>query len=107
MNEQEFLNQLSKTTKAYRWRVNEGGKIRAKVRNHVSKVKSQIGVNEFDPVTAVTRFTKNGTYAVWNANQVPNINQTVKSNAIDAADAQHNVGHCQVLRGRMKKALGL
>lgn len=104
-SETQFLLTLQKTQKSYRWYL-AGNKIRGKARN--GKDRGEI----FDPVTAVSRYTGNGTYEVTQkgrkrAGRSTGLSTTLTSNAICASDARHAHGGSQVLRGRMKQILGL
>lgn len=105
MNEIQFLLALQKTQKSYKWQL-RGKKIRGVARNGNDKGEL------FDPVTAVSRYTGNGTYEVTQrgrtrAGKSTGLSTTLTHNVIHAADAKTNRGNSQVLRGRIKQILEL
>ena len=105
MNEIQFLLELQKTKKSYKWHF-AGNKIRGVARN--GKDRGEL----FDPVTAVTRYTGNGTYEVTQrgrkrAGRSAGLSTTLTNTVIEAADAKNNRGGSQVLRGRIKQILEL
>jgi hypothetical protein len=105
MNEIQFLLTLQKTKKSYNWQL-LGKKIRGMARNGTDKGEL------FDPVTAVSRYTGNGTYEVTQrgrnrAGKSTGLSSTLTNTVIEAADAKHNRGGSQVLRGRIKQILEL
>lgn len=91
MTETEFLSLLSKTPGQYKW-AEKNGKIVATGRNHVSKDVT------FNPISAVKRFTRRKNL---------NISPEMEQNIWRAITAKSNHGYTQVLRGRIKKAVGL
>jgi len=103
MNEIQFLLELQKTKKSYKWHVTKN-KIRGVAKN--GKDKGEL----FDPVTAVSRYTGNGTYEVTQrgrkrAGKSAGLSTTLTNTVIDASDARNNRGGSQVLRGRIKQVL--
>jgi len=105
MNEIQFLLELQKTKKSYKWQL-RGKKIRGIAKNGVDKGEV------FDPVTALARYTGNGTYEVTQrgrkrAGKCTGLSTTLTNTVIQAADAKHNRGGSQVLRGRIKQVLEL
>ena len=105
MTEMQFLLTLQKTKKSYEWHLS-GNKIRGKVKN--GKDRGEL----FDPLTAVSRYTGNGTYDVTKrsrqrAGRSLGISTTLTNTIVGAADAKSNRGSEQVLRGRIKQILGL
>ncbi len=105
MNEIQFLLALQKTQKSYKWQL-RGKKIRGVARN--GNDRGEI----FDPVTAVSRYTGNGTYEVTQrgrtrAGKSTGLSTTLTHNVIHASDAKNNRGNSQVLRGRIKQILEL
>tara|TARA_B100000519_G_scaffold39318_1_gene28999 strand:+ start:121 stop:441 length:321 start_codon:yes stop_codon:yes gene_type:complete len=105
MNEIQFLLELQKTKKSYKWHV-AGNKIRGVARN--GKDRGEL----FDPVTAVTRYTGNGTYEVTQrgrkrAGRSAGLSTTLTNTVMNASDAKYNRGGSQVLRGRIKQILEL
>ena len=92
MTETEFLNVLAKTKKAYNWQVGEDGRIFATANNHYDRT------SRFTPYGAVLRFSRK---------QQLNVKKEVAINMTKACFADENRGYCQVLRGRLKKAVGL
>ena len=103
MNEIQFLLELQKTKKAYKWHF-AVNKIRCVARN--GKDKGEL----FDPITAVSRYTGNGTYEVTQrgrkrAGKSTGLSTTLTNTVIDASDAKNNRGGSQVLRGRIKQVL--
>jgi|TARA_R110000765_G_scaffold402996_1_gene498964 hypothetical protein len=106
MNEIQFLLELQKTKKSYKWHLGDKKKIRGVARN--GKDKGEV----FDPVTAVSRYTGNGTYQVTQsgrkrAGKSTGLSTTLTNTVIEAADAKNNRGGSQVLRGRIKQVLEL
>jgi len=106
MNEIQFLLTLQKTKKSYKWHVQSGHKIRGVARN--GKDKGEL----FDPLTAVSRYTGNGTYEVTQrgrkrAGRSTGLSPTLTNTVIQASDAKSNRGGSQVLRGRIKQILEL
>ena len=105
MTEMQFLLALQKTKKSYKWHL-RGNKIRGVARNGNDRGEL------FDPVTAVTRYTGNGTYEVTQrgrkrAGKSTGLSTTLTHTAIHAADAKSNRGNSQVLRGRIRQILGV
>ena len=105
MSETRFLLALGKTQKSYKWYL-AGKKIRAKARNGKDKG------DTFDPINAVSRYTRNGTYEVTKrgrqrAGKSTGVSNTLTNTMICATDAKCNRGGSQVLRGRIKQILGL
>ena len=105
MNEIQFLLVLQKTKKSYKWHV-AGNKIRGVARN--GKDRGEL----FDPITAVSRYTGNGTYEVTQrgrkrAGRSTGLSPTLTNTVIQASDAKSNRGGSQVLRGRIKQILEL
>tara|TARA_R100000406_G_C3083020_1_gene117451 strand:- start:174 stop:491 length:318 start_codon:yes stop_codon:yes gene_type:complete len=105
MKEIQFLLELQKTSKSYKWQL-RGNKIRGVAKN--GKDKGEL----FDPITAVTRYSGNGTYEVTQrgrlrAGKTTGLSQTLTKTLIAASDATSNRGGSQVLRGRIKQILGL
>ena len=105
MNEIQFLLALQKTKKSYKWQIN-GKKIRGKARN--GRDRGEI----FDPITAVSRYTGNGTYDTTKrsrqrAGRSLGISSTLTNTIVGASDANRNRGSDQVLRGRIKEILEL
>ncbi len=105
MNETEFILALARTVKAYKWHVS-GKRLTGVARN--GKDRGQT----FDPLTAVCRSTGNGTYGSNVRGQKTaarrlGVSTTLATNVINATKASSNRGNYQVLRGRMKQALGV
>lgn len=105
MNEIQFLLELQKTKKSYKWQM-RGKKIRGVARNGHDKGEV------FDPITALARYTGNGTYQVTQrgrkrAGKSAGLSNTLTNTVIHAADAKNNRGGSQVLRGRIKQVLEL
>lgn len=105
MNEIQFLLALQKTQKSYKWQL-RGKKIRGVARNGNDRGEL------FDPITAVSRYTGNGTYEVTQrgrkrAGKSTGLSTTLTHNVIHASDAKSNRGNSQVLRGRIKQILEL
>jgi len=103
MSETQFLLTLQKTMKSYKWQIH-GKKIRGVARNGNDKGEL------FDPVTAVSRYTGNGTYEVTQrgrnrAGKSTGLSTTLTNTLIQAADAKNNHGGSQVLRGRIRQVL--
>ena len=103
MTETQFLLALQKTKKSYKWHL-RGNKIRGVARNGNDKGEL------FDPVTAVSRYTGNGTYGVTQrgrkkAGKSTGLSTTLTNTVVDASDAKHNRGGSQVLRGRIRQVL--
>ena len=103
MTETQFLLALQKTKKSYKWQL-RGKKIRGVARNGNDRGEL------FDPVTAVSRYTGNGTYEVTQrgrkrAGKSTGLSTTLTNTVIDAADAKNNRGGSRVLRGRIKQVL--
>ena len=103
MTETQFLLALQKTQKSYKWQL-RGNKIRGVARN--GKDRGEL----FDPVTAVSRYTGNGTYEVTQrgrtrAGKSAGLSTTLTNTVIHAADAKNNHGGSQVLRGRIRQIL--
>ena len=105
MNEIQFLLNLQRTKKSYKWHI-AGNKIRAWAKN--GRDRGEI----FDPITAVSRYTRSGTYEVTKrsrqrAGRSLGISNTLTNTIIGATDAKNNRGSEQVLRGRIKEILEL
>ena len=105
MGETQFLLTLQKTKKSYKWHLN-GNKIRGKARN--GKDRGEL----FDPITAVSRYTGNGTYDVnqrgrKRAGRSTGLSTTLTGAVINATDARGFNGYSQVLRGKIKQILEL
>ena len=105
MSETQFLLALQKTKKSYKWQL-RGNKIRGVARNGNDKGEL------FDPVTAVSRYTGNGTYEVTQrgrkrAGKSTGLSSTLTNTVMHASDAKYNRGGSQVLRGRIKQVLDL
>ena len=96
MTETQFLLELQKTKKSYKWQLrgkNDSGEL-------------------FDPVTAVSRYTGNGTYEVTQrgrkrAGKSTGLSTTLTNTVVNAADASYNHGGSQVLRGRIRQVLNV
>ena len=105
MSEIQFLLALQKTKKSYKWHL-RGNKIRGIARNGKDRGET------FDPVTAVSRYTGNGTYEVTQrgrkrAGKSAGLSSTLTHSVIHATDAKNNRGNSQVLRGRIKQILDI
>ena len=103
VTETKFLLALQKTKKSYRWQLC-GKKIRGVARN--GKDRGEV----FDPLTAVSRYTRNGTYEVTQrgrkrAGRSTGLSTTLTNTVVNAADARYNHGGSQVLRGRIRQIL--
>lgn len=101
MTETQFLIALSKTTRAYDW-TTEGKSIKGKAKNGKSRG------SMFSPVTAVARYLGLGTYT--NARTAAcklGLTKTFTNTLSKATKANSNRGETQVLRGRVKQALGV
>jgi len=106
MNETEFILALAKTTKAYKWSVQSNKSLTGTAQNGKDRGK------KFDPLTAVCRSTGNGTYGSTSRGQKSaakqlDVSTTLATNVVNATKATSNRGNYQVLRGRMKQALGV
>ena len=105
MTETEFLIALSQTKNAYRW-TTEGKSIVGVAKNGKTKGK------KFDPLTAVCRYAGKGTNpstkrGSTKAGKQLGITTTLACNLTSATKALSNRGNAQVLRGKLKQALGL
>ena len=105
MGETQFLLTLQKTKKSYKWHLT-GNKIRGKARNGKDSGKL------FDPITAVSRYTGNGSYDVnqrgrKRAGRLAGLSTTLTGAVIAATDAKGFNGYSQVLRGKIKQILEL
>ena len=103
MTETQFLLALQKTQKSYKWQL-RGKKIRGVAQN--GKDRGEL----FDPLTAVSRYTGNGTYEVTQrgrkrAGRSTGLSTTLTNSVVNAADAKYNHGGSQVLRGRIRQVL--
>jgi len=107
MNEKEFLLALKRTKRQYYWSLDSRGNIRARARNHfVGDVKD----NCFCPITAVGRFNRKGTVPISIPGQVGfklGICLNMEDSIVRGADMDSNRGHAQVIRGRMRRVLGI
>jgi len=106
MNETQFILTLEKTTKAYRWSVNGKNQLLGVARNGADRGRT------FSPLTAVCRYTGNGTFRDTKRGQRSaarnlSVSTTLADNVVNAGKASSNRGNYQVLRGRMKLALGV
>ncbi len=101
MTETQFLLDLSKTTKAYRWSFDgQDGKEIIGV--------SRSGGQVFDPITAVHRYNRCGTEFKTNvAGDTLGMSTTLVHSVQDAAAGVSNRGNAQVLRGKIRTALGI
>ena len=105
MTQQEFYEALSKTTKAYSWSI-EDNKITGTVRS--GKDKGQT----VSPVTAVCRSKGHGVYRPTKAGtrtaaKKLGLSSGFTSSAYEATTGSTNRGNGQVVRGRVRQALGL
>ena len=106
MNETRFILALSRTTKAYNWSVDRKNNIVGVARTGDDRGRA------FSPLTALCRFTRNGTYRDTKRGQRSaaenlSVSTTLATNVVNASKASSNRGNYQVLRGRMKQALGV
>tara|TARA_Y100000310_G_scaffold65019_1_gene60539 strand:- start:1722 stop:2057 length:336 start_codon:yes stop_codon:yes gene_type:complete len=106
MNETGFILALEKTTKAYSWSVNGKNQLLGVARNGADRGRT------FSPLTAVCRYTGNGTFRDTKRGQRSaarnlSVSTTLADNVVNAGKAASNRGNYQVLRGRMKQALGV
>jgi hypothetical protein len=106
MNETRFILVLEKTTKAYNWAVDGKNHLLGVARNGADRGRT------FSPLTAVCRFTGNGTFRDTKRGQKSaarnlSVSTTLADNVVNAGKAASNRGNYQVLRGRMKQALGV
>ncbi len=103
MSETKFLLALSRTTKAYSW------KIVNNIIVGVAKNGKTRGLS-FDPVTALCRFNGKGTFSNTckgrreAANKI-GIQNCMLKNVEDAVTAKNNRGHSQTLRGKIRQVL--
>lgn len=105
MTETRFILALSKTIKAYSWRI-KNNKIVGVARN--GKTRGQV----FDPLTAVCRFKGKGTFSNTvrgrkKAATKIGVEEILLRNVQDAVTAKSNRGHSQTLRGKIRQALGV
>ena len=103
MSETKFLLALSKTTKAYSWKI-VNNTIIGVARNGKTRGLS------FDPVTALCRFNGKGTFSntCKGRNQAASkigIQNCMLKNVEDAVTAKSNRGHSQTLRGKIRQVL--
>ena len=106
MTQKEFFKELSRTTKSYSWDVTKTGKITGTAKNGKSRGDS------VDPITAVCRYTGNGSYSSnktgrTRAGKQLGLTTGFVTSVGAAVNNTSNRGNGQVVRGRVKKALKL
>jgi len=106
MTQKEFFKELSRTTKSYKWDVTKTGKITGTAKNGKSRGTS------VDPITAVCRYTGNGSYSAnktgrTKAGKQLGLTTGFVASVGAAVNNTSNRGDGQVVRGRVKKALKL
>lgn len=106
MNHSTFLSEISKLKKNYKWSVDKRGRIVGKPVNHADKAK----VKTYNPITALARSTRVGQYKPSKTKTALNklgIEQNTQQSLIAAVNNSCRRGQSQVMRGRIKKVLGL
>lgn len=100
MKENQFLAALASLAACWAWSTNKFGYIVAKNRSCPGRT--------FDPVTAVCRNARRGTFdSTAAAADALNIDPKLRQNLVSAMYGDENRGYSQVLRGRIKSILGL
>ena len=103
MTETKFLLALSKTVKAYKWKL-KNNTIVGIARNGKTKVVL------YDPVTAICRYSGKGVYKNNSSGRKTaaskiGIDQCWLRNLEGATTAKFNRGYSQTLRGKIRQAL--
>ena len=101
MNQEQFFQTLSQTTNAYKWSY-EGNQVVGVARNGADRGKT------FNPVTAVARTQRLGTYANTKRGTITAANQLGLSHGTASSVlCTSNRGNAQVVRGRTLRSLGI
>lgn len=101
MNQEQFFQTLSQTTNSYNWSY-EGNQVVGVARNGVDRGKT------FNPVTAVARTRRLGTYANTKRGTITAANQLgLSQGTASSVLCTSNRGNAQVVRGRTLRSLGI
>ena len=101
MNQEQFFQTLSQTTNAYKWSY-EGNQVVGVARNGADRGKT------FNPVTAVARTQRLGTYANTKSGTITAANQLgLSQGTASSVLCTSNRGNAQVVRGRTLRSLGI
>ena len=101
MNQEQFFQTQSQTTNAYKWSY-EGNQVVGVARNGADRGKT------FNPVTAVARTQRLGTYANTKRGTITAANQLgLSQGTASSVLCTSNRGNAQVVRGRTLRSLGI
>ena len=101
MNQEQFFQRLSQTINAYKWSY-EGNQVVGVARNGADRGKT------FNPVTAVARTQRLGTYANTKRGTITAANQLgLSQGTASSVLCTSNRGNAQVVRGRTLRSLGI
>tara|TARA_R110000824_G_scaffold174475_1_gene352647 strand:+ start:925 stop:1236 length:312 start_codon:yes stop_codon:yes gene_type:complete len=101
VNQEQFFQTLSQTTNAYKWSY-EGNQVVGVARNGADRGKT------FNPVTAVARTQRLGTYANTKRGTITAANQLgLSQGTASSVLCTSNRGNAQVVRGRTLRSLGI
>lgn len=101
MDQQTFLSALSQTTKAYAWTY-EGNRIVGVARNGTARGQ------KFNPVTAVARSLRHGTFANTQRGTAQAARALgLSTGTVSSVLSTSNRGNAQVVRGRILESLGM
>lgn len=101
MKQEQFLQSLSQITNSYNWSY-EGNRIVGVARNGSDRGKT------FNPVTAVARSTRAGTYANTKRGTTQAASRLgLSSGTASSVLCTSNRGNAQVVRGRILNSLGM
>jgi hypothetical protein len=101
MNQEQFLQTLSQITNSYNWSY-EGNRVVGVARNGADRGKT------FNPVTAVARTQRLGTYANTKRGTTQAASQLgLSQGTATSVLCTSNRGNAQVVRGRILRSLGI
>ena len=101
MNQEQFFQTLAQTINSYKWAY-EGNQVVGVARNGADRGKT------FNPVTAVARTQRLGTYANTKRGTITAANQLgLSQGTASSVLCTSNRGNAQVVRGRTLRSLGI
>lgn len=104
MRESEFLNALRGVSRSYKW-VNEEGQITGVAKNGIRR--NGRG-SKFNPITAVARTMRVGVFpSTRNGTEKAAKALGLNNNLVEELFSSDNRGHSQVIKGRVRRALGV
>ena len=102
----EFYQKLSQTSSTYKWEVSSSQKLTA------TRKRGKVKGASLNPVTAVAYKQGKGVFAsnkrgTQQAGKALGLSKTFTENLYQATTNQSNRGHSQVVRGKIRSALGV